>query len=229
MQALNPWFAGYLDGIVETAPKGPVYTVDFLMNASSVDKAELQHIYTAEDVPDPAGGAGYFYIPGSGDNEYALNKGTIMAAERDGMWHRASERWEAAVGPALPATYFSRASSPAPVVLKVVALPATHVGEKMAYRGLGSRRFIGHLEIRQIAPHRRVQLYLAYLGQAHDRRAGEGLGDGTDLEEGIGGDRQGMVNIGDAEAGRSALAFVQNAYGDAGDAAVLHQPGDKLA
>jgi hypothetical protein len=103
MEALNPWMGGFLAGVVEAPAKGPAYTVDFFMNVASGDTAELRHIYTAEYVPDPAGGPGYFYIPGSGDDGYELNKGTIMAAERDGMWHRASALWESAVGPALRA------------------------------------------------------------------------------------------------------------------------------
>ena len=103
METLNPWFGGFLGEMVEALPKGPLYTVDFYMNFSASGAADMRHIYTATYIPDPAGGAGYFYIPGRGDKEYELNKGTIMAAERDGKWHRASDSWEAALGPALAA------------------------------------------------------------------------------------------------------------------------------
>jgi hypothetical protein len=114
MGAFNPWLGGYLDGVVKAPPKAPSYTADFFMNVSSGDTVKLRHIYTAEYVPDPAGGAGYFYIPGSGDEGYELNKGTIMAAERDGMWHRASAQWESAVGPALRAAGVTSSTAATP-------------------------------------------------------------------------------------------------------------------
>lgn len=127
METLNPWFGGFLGELVEAPPNGPIYTVDFYMNFSSGETADLRRIYTATYVPNPAGGAGYFYIPGSGDEGYELNKGTIMAAERDGRWHRASARWEAAVGPALRAagiTSGPAAAPPAPPLLEAAILAA---------------------------------------------------------------------------------------------------------
>lgn len=146
MNVLNPWFAGYLDGFVETAPKGPIYTVDFYMNISSGETADLRHIYRAQYVPDPAGGAGYFYIPGSGDEGYGLNKGTIMAAERDGMWHRASDRWEEAVGPGLhaagitPGTVAAPGSPPLPeALILTVLLLATVAAAAISRRGRRQR------------------------------------------------------------------------------------------
>jgi hypothetical protein len=51
--------------------------------------------------PDPAGGRGYIYLPGSGEPYYGVNTGTIIRNESDGRWRYAMPTWDAMIGDVL--------------------------------------------------------------------------------------------------------------------------------
>jgi hypothetical protein len=93
-------------------------------------------------------------------------------------------------------------------VVGKVAAPAAHVGEKVANGGGG---FVGHSEVGEVGPDGGIQCYFAHFDEAHDGGGGVGFGDGADLEEGVAGDGQGVVDVGDAKAGGACLAGVEDA------------------
>src|SRR6185312_10204520 len=46
---------------------------------------------------------------------------------------------------------------------------------------------VGQVEVRQVGDDGRVEVEQPFVGELHDQRRGPGLGDGADLEDGVGG------------------------------------------
>jgi hypothetical protein len=88
------WMAGPVTAHPERLPR---YDVSFYVkHASPRLAAEPEHLaYVVSYEPDPTGGRGYVYLPGTGDARYALNTRTIFR-DREGQWFRASDAWDRA-------------------------------------------------------------------------------------------------------------------------------------
>ena len=93
--------------------------------------------------------------------------------------------------------------------------------------GLG--RLVLQGQFGQVALHRRVEVDQSLLDEAHDDGAGDRLGGRADLEQGVGRDRQGVLDAGDAEAGQVLAAVVDQPNSDAGHAQPPHLGHDKVA
>jgi hypothetical protein len=59
---------------------------------SPLDRGELKMIYATRYCF--ADGAGYVYLPGPGERNYAENNGTIIRADRSGKWNRSTPGWD---------------------------------------------------------------------------------------------------------------------------------------
>jgi len=106
-------------------------------------------------------------------------------------------------------------------VVKKIADPPGGVGHQMADGRLGGCLFVGDPEVREVGPDSRIEVERALLGKAHRQSSGERLGDRADLMKRVVGDRQWVIDVGDAEPGRLHLAAVQDSDRDTGDAARL--------
>jgi len=87
----------WMAGVVDAHPEGlPRYEVSFYVTPASrlAPSPGEQLAYVVSYEPDPAGG-GYVYLPGKGDERYALNTRTIFR-DREGQWFRASVAWDRA-------------------------------------------------------------------------------------------------------------------------------------
>jgi hypothetical protein len=85
-------------GVVAERPAGlKRYEVSFYVTYANPPLASQQEqlAYVVSYEPDIAGGGGYVYLPGRGDDRYALNARTIVRG-REGHWFRASEAWNRA-------------------------------------------------------------------------------------------------------------------------------------
>ena len=59
-------------------------------------------LYVVTYAHDPVSGEAFIYLPGRGEEHYALNVSTILRDGRDGRWHRAVTAWAEALKPSLP-------------------------------------------------------------------------------------------------------------------------------
>jgi hypothetical protein len=85
------------------------------------------------------------------------------------------------------------------------------VGQEVAQRDRCAHGFVLHAESPQVATHRGVQLQLALLDQRHGRGRGHGLGQGGELEDGVGRDRPGILDAGHAQPPHLELAVLDDA------------------
>jgi hypothetical protein len=95
------------------------------------NRGELELRYVFYYYPDPIGGRGYIYLPGTGEPYYGVNTGTIIRGESDGRWHHAMPTWEAAIGDLLQEQSVSSTSSQkalTPIVWTVVVFGAVLLG-----------------------------------------------------------------------------------------------------
>jgi hypothetical protein len=88
--------------IAEPAPEPnhalPRYLVTFYVQAP---RETSRAMYAVIYVRDPQSGKGFVYLPGRGEEGWAMNVRTILRDGQDGRWHRAAAAWSAAVGSAL--------------------------------------------------------------------------------------------------------------------------------
>jgi hypothetical protein len=77
---------------------GPRYTVSFYVKYANrpLESQPEQLAYVVSYQPDVRAGRGYVYLPGRGDEHFALNTRTIHRG-REGQWFRATEAWDQAV------------------------------------------------------------------------------------------------------------------------------------
>ena len=90
-------------GVVTERPEGlPQYEVSFYAkHANRPLESQEEHLaYVVSYALDAARGGGYVYLPGKGDERYALNVRTIFR-DREGHWFRATDAWNRAVMKAL--------------------------------------------------------------------------------------------------------------------------------
>lgn len=90
LEKFSPWGEAFFDERQGFLAESPVvdasYQVQFFMRDQG---GELRLSYIFEYAP---GDPGYIHLPGKGDKDYEINKGTIMRRE-DGGWLYASEGW----------------------------------------------------------------------------------------------------------------------------------------
>jgi hypothetical protein len=88
-------------GAVRQKPNGlPDYEVSFYVTDARVpSQTEPDHLaYVVSYQYDPAAAQGYVYVPGKGDQWFALNVGSIYR-RLEGQWFRATRAWQDAVVP----------------------------------------------------------------------------------------------------------------------------------
>ena len=65
-------------------------------------KSEPRVMYVVAYAHDPLSGEAFIYLPGLGEEHYALNVSTILRGGRDGGWYRAVPAWAEALNESLP-------------------------------------------------------------------------------------------------------------------------------
>ena len=99
LDKFNPWAGQFIGtgGPLESPPyvgdRVPYEVYFYLRDA----RGELQLSYMFYYYPDPAGGRGMIYLPGSKEPYYSVNAGTILRGESDGRWHHAMPTWDETV------------------------------------------------------------------------------------------------------------------------------------
>ncbi len=110
-----------------------------------------------------------------------------------------------------------------------VAQPAAHVGQQVAGGDRSLGRLVLQAQFGQILFHRRVEADQPLFDEAHDDGAGDRLGGGADLEQGVGRDRQGVLDAGDAKTGQLLAAVMEQPDGHAGHAQPPHLRDNEVA
>jgi hypothetical protein len=99
LDRFNPWAGQFIGtgGALKTPPsigyKAPYEVHFYLQNAQ--DQSELRYMFYY--YPNPVGGRGLIYFPGSGEPYYSINAGTIMRGGSDGYWHYSMPTWDETV------------------------------------------------------------------------------------------------------------------------------------
>ena len=91
----------WASGPVRERPQGlRTFDVSFYVKYANRPASEQneQLAYKVLYATDPAGGEGYVYLPGKGDEPYQLNTRAIFRG-REGNWFRATAAWQKAVDP----------------------------------------------------------------------------------------------------------------------------------
>ncbi len=95
----NVWAGRF---IAEPAPEPdhalPRYLVTFYVQAP---RETPRAMYAVTYVRDPQSGSGFVYLPGRGEEGWAMNVRTILRDGQDGRWHHAAAGWSDAVASAL--------------------------------------------------------------------------------------------------------------------------------
>lgn len=97
----NVWAGDFL-GLPCDAP--PAHLPRFLVSfhVQPPRPTVVRVVYVVHYVADPATGDGFIYLPGTSEEGYRRNIGTIVRPSQDGRWHRASEAWSRALNAHLP-------------------------------------------------------------------------------------------------------------------------------
>jgi hypothetical protein len=94
--------------------------------------------------------------------------------------------------------------------------------QQVPHGDVAADRVIPHAELGQVAPHRRREVDFALLDQAHHHGRRKRLRDRSNRKHRVVGDRQRILDVGDAETTRRGDAILVNAERDAGDAVFGH-------
>ena len=106
--------------------------------------------------------------------------------------------------------------------------PAARVREQVPQRHVAARGIVLHAEVGQVGAHRRAQIELPLLHQAHHRHRRHRLGDRRQRKDRAGGDRQRILDARDAEAANRGLAVAQDPERDAGHVILAHLRGHEI-
>ena len=95
----NVWAGRFIaEPAPEPDPALPRYLVTFYVQAPR----ETPHaMYVVTYVRDPQSGSGFVYLPGRGEEGWAMNVRTILRDGQDGRWHHADREWSDALARAL--------------------------------------------------------------------------------------------------------------------------------
>jgi hypothetical protein len=95
----NVWAGRF---IAEASPEPglalPRYLLTFIVQPP---RDTPRAMYVATYVRDPQSGSAFVYLPGRGEDGWAMNVRTILRDGQDGRWHRASAEWSDAVAAAI--------------------------------------------------------------------------------------------------------------------------------
>jgi hypothetical protein len=95
----NVWGGSF---IAEPSPEPdlalPRYLVTFIVQPP---RDAPRAMYVVTYVRDPQSGNGFVYLPGRGEEGWAMNVRTILRDGQDGHWHHASTEWSDAVAAAI--------------------------------------------------------------------------------------------------------------------------------
>jgi len=95
----NVWGGSFIaEPSPEADPALPRYLVTFYVQPP---RATPRAMYVVTYVRDPQSGSGFIYLPGRGEEGWAMNVRTILRDGQDGRWHRASAEWSDALARAL--------------------------------------------------------------------------------------------------------------------------------
>ena len=114
-------------------------------------------------------------------------------------------------------------------VVEVIAHPAAGMGQQMTQSNPLRHAVVEQAQVGQPGAHRRVQVKLAVFHQPHHGCGYERFGDGADLKQGVGRDRQRVLDAGHAKAAGQLLVAGQHTHGHAGDRQAVHVRNDLLA
>ena len=113
--ALASIWAGRFIGTLSDQPDKslPRYRVTFYVRWATASAETIDPKYVVTYVRDPRNGRGFLYLPGRGEEGYAMNVGSMERDGHDGRWHHADAEWSNAIARALPpsVTAFSARSS----------------------------------------------------------------------------------------------------------------------
>jgi len=95
----NVWGGSF---IAEPSPEPdlalPRYLLTFIVQPP---REAPRAMYIVTYVRDPQSGSGFIYLPGRGEDGWAMNVRTTLRDGQDGRWHRASAEWSDAVAAAI--------------------------------------------------------------------------------------------------------------------------------
>ena len=95
----NVWAGRFIaEPASEPDPALPRYLVTFYVQAP---RETPRAMYIVSYVRDPQSGGGFVYLPGRGEEGWAMNVRTILRDGQDGRWHRATREWSDALARAL--------------------------------------------------------------------------------------------------------------------------------
>jgi hypothetical protein len=100
-EALANVWAGSFIGEPASEPDKSLsrYAVTFYVRPPR--EAFSRAMYVVYYVRDPGSGRGFVYLPGRGEEGWAMNVRTILRDGQDGRWHQAAAGWNDAVASAL--------------------------------------------------------------------------------------------------------------------------------
>jgi hypothetical protein len=100
VEGTEGFIVDWLAGAVAERPSGlQQYQVSFYVTDAQAGRTGSEHLaYVVSYGFDPASSEGYVYLPGTGDQWYALNSSSIYRG-REGHWFRATAAWQKVVVP----------------------------------------------------------------------------------------------------------------------------------
>lgn len=96
LNRFDPWSGQFIgtSGALEWPPDMGLREPYLVFFHVEDNQGEMIPRYIFYYYPDPAGGLGTIYLPGSGEPYYRINVGTIIRDEVDGRWFKAMPTWD---------------------------------------------------------------------------------------------------------------------------------------
>ena len=92
------WAGSFIGASSEEPAKAlPRYRVTFFVRWANGSKETIKPKYVVTYVRDPRTGRGFVYLPGRGEEGYAMNVGAMERDRQDGRWHIAEADWSDAI------------------------------------------------------------------------------------------------------------------------------------
>jgi hypothetical protein len=109
------WAGNFIAGPAEEPDTAlPRYTITFYVRWVEPGRETIRPMYAVRYVRDPRSNRGFVYLPGRGEEGYALNASAMLRDGQDGRWHYASQEWSDAVARTINPTPVRPAESSAP-------------------------------------------------------------------------------------------------------------------
>jgi len=115
--ALASIWAGSFIGALSEEPDRelPRYRVTFFVRWGTASAETIEPKYVVTYARNPRNGRGFVYLPGRGEEGYAMNVRSMERDGHDGRWHHADAGWSSAIARALPPSltgFSARSSAP---------------------------------------------------------------------------------------------------------------------